>query len=118
MWRFFMSSVLNAWIGISLCRQTNVLKPSPLSPNTAYRLSRESITHKGFGKFTQEGISFDEGVTNSNYLPPPRLPFLFISEKYFAFFDPVVANAPSLEHFKQPSFIKVLFPLSKYMFLN
>lgn len=113
-----MSSVLNAWIGISLFRQTNVLEPSPLSPNAAYRPPRESITHKGFGKFTQEGISFDEGVTNSNYLPPPRLPFLFISKKYFAFFDPTVAIAPSPEHFKQPSFIKALFPFSKYMFLN
>lgn len=90
----------------------------PLIANAAYRLLRESITHKGFGKFTQESISFDEGVTNSNYLPPPRLPFLFISEKYFAFFDPAVTNIPSREHFKQQSFIKVLFPLSKYMFLN
>lgn len=102
---------------ISLFWQTNVLEP-PLSPNTAYRSLRESITHKSFGKFTQEGISFDDGVTNSNYLPPPRLPFLFSSKKCFAFFDPAVANAPLPEHFKQPSFIKTFFPLSKYMFLN
>lgn len=40
-----------------------------LSQNTAYHPPRESITHKDFGKFTQQGISFDEGAAYPNYLP-------------------------------------------------
>lgn len=40
-----------------------------LSQNTAYHPLRESITHKDFAKFTQQGISFDEEATYPNYLP-------------------------------------------------
>lgn len=40
-----------------------------LSQNTAYHPLCESITHKDFAKFTQRGISFDEGATYPNYLP-------------------------------------------------
>lgn len=40
-----------------------------LSQNTAYHPLHESITHKDFGKFTQQGISFDEEATYPNYLP-------------------------------------------------
>lgn len=46
-----------------------VLEPSSYRKNTAYHPPRESITHKDFGKFTQQGISFDEGATYPNYLP-------------------------------------------------
>ena len=40
-----------------------------LSQNTAYHPLHESITQKDFAKFTQQGISFDEGATYPNYLP-------------------------------------------------
>lgn len=52
--------------------------PTILSQNTAYHPLHESITHKDFGKFTQQGISFDEGATYPNYLPLCCLSLLFI----------------------------------------
>lgn len=66
----------------------------PLSPNAAYCLQHESITHKGFGEFTQEGITFDRGSHKFKLFTSTTFTLSVYLQKNFAFFDP---NVPSVQ---------------------